>query len=490
MTGIPSAEYQENFEVNQIKEADLTPVTKKSRISEAKKSFVLKKNSSIKTIFNLTNTMVGSSIVVLPNLFQSSGVITSLIVLIVIGLISCKTCILEISHFKIDEVDLTDAILRILGKKWFYFFNFVSILLLFVSGIIYFLLIAKMGYSFLSYFFITFNVDYASQDVMDFTKFSYQYFGIICIFISFMLFSLKDLKIILKLGQYGLFSIILFFFFVIVKGILNMSSRDFEIKNVNLLTSDFATVCGVFASAFFLHNLVIPIIKNNKEEKNNKRDIILGYVMAGTFYSLIGIFGAFSIAGLQNQPNSQTVLDYYGENIYTTIIELLLFLQLISVLPILWYVARTQLFNLIYKNEKVPNKYFHICNLFFSIVCLVIQLKNVDPTLVISLNGAICCYFLIYTIPIAIHLQCLYGEKNSSLKAYFRPKLDDEDSSYMENYQPNKIDFGESDIKCVSVHGSMIKRTGKKVRYTFYAILSGLGLAFAIIKILSLFIKI
>ena len=234
MTGI-SAEYQENFEVSQIIEADLTPITRKIRISEVKKSFShKKKNSSIRTIFNLANTMVGSSIVIFPNLFQKAGVITSLIVLIVIGCISCKTCLLEITHFKLNELDFTDAILRILGKKWFYFYNFVSILLLFVSGIIYFLLIAKMGYSFLTYIFLNYDIAHSLQSDVNFNEFSYQYFGIITISLSLLLFSLKNLKIILKLGQYGIISIMIFSIYVIVKGILNISSIDF---NINDLTS-------------------------------------------------------------------------------------------------------------------------------------------------------------------------------------------------------------------------------------------------------------
>lgn len=67
-------EYQENFEVNQVKDSMLTPLAKKSRIQEVKKSFAnKKKNSSIKTMFSIANTMVGSAIVVFPIVFHSSG---------------------------------------------------------------------------------------------------------------------------------------------------------------------------------------------------------------------------------------------------------------------------------------------------------------------------------------------------------------------------------------------------------------------------------
>ena len=494
MTGLPIAEYQENFEVNKIKDQDLTPVTRKSRISEAKRSFSQHKNSSLKSIFNMANTMVGSSIVVFPNLFQQSGIITSLIVLLIIGSISCKTCLIELTHFKSTELDFADTILRILGRRWFFFYNFASILLLFVSGIIYFLLIAKMGYSFLVFVFQETGAQFSPQSHEDFSQFSYQYFGFIAIGFSFILFSLKDLEFILKLGQYGIISIMIFAIYVIVKGIINIPSDSFKAADITLLTSDFATICGVLASAFFLHNLMIPIIKKNRDEKNNSRDVVLGYVLGGSFYAIIGIFGAVSIAGLPDQPDSQTVLDYYGSNIYSAIIEILLFLQLSSVLPVLWYVCRSQFFNLVFKTEKVPKKWYFLTNAFFSAVCLGIQIKNVDPSLVISLNGAICCYFMIYTIPIALHLKCLYGKDhktaepensiNGNEDLMGQNRLDDDESSYIENYDPKKIEWEK---ECNDDHGKIKKRAGKFIRFMFYAAVSMLGAAFAILKIVNLF---
>ena len=41
-------------------------------------------------------------------------------------------------------------------------------------------------------------------------------------------------------------------------------------------------ISRLLASAFFLPNLLIPIIKNNREEKNNRRDIIIGYIFGKT----------------------------------------------------------------------------------------------------------------------------------------------------------------------------------------------------------------
>lgn len=50
--------------------------------------------------------MVGSSIMVFPIIFISGGIVTAFIIMLIIGLISMKTCLLEIEHFRPNEIDL------------------------------------------------------------------------------------------------------------------------------------------------------------------------------------------------------------------------------------------------------------------------------------------------------------------------------------------------------------------------------------------------
>ena len=421
-------EYKEKFEINKVKDSTLDPLTKKSRIQEVKKSFLTKKNSSIKTVFTIANTMVGSAIVVFPLIFATSGLLTSLIVLCLVGAISCKTCLLEIIHFKMSEMDFPDAIKRILGKKWFIAYSLCSVLLLYVTGMVYFTLICNMLYPFLKYILDSTGHSIAPMDSIEFGQFSFQYTGIIMIVVCFFLFSLKDLKVILKFGQYGIIAIMVFFVYIIIRGFMNI--HNISTDNVKIFTYDVANLCGVFALSFFIHNIIIPIMKNNQEEDKNQRDVVLGYILTGQLYVVIGMFGTFSIAGVDlGDKKANTVLDYYTPDVGTAIIEILLFLQLLSVEPILWYVARSQFFNLIYKNEAVPQKYFILVNVIFSASCLLIQILNVDPTMIISLDGAICGFLLVYIIPIKMHLMCLYTDPHELQKSLLNDEsaLDAED---------------------------------------------------------------
>lgn len=49
----------------------------------------------------------------------------------------------------------------------------------------------------------------------------------------------------------------------------------------------------------------MPIMKNNRNYKKNKRDLFFGYVFAFFIYACVGVVGALSIANkTTNQPNT------------------------------------------------------------------------------------------------------------------------------------------------------------------------------------------
>ena len=360
------------------------------------------------------------------------------------------------------------------------------------------------------------GIEVASKDDMVFDRFSYQYVGIIMVVFCFILFHLKDLTLILKIGQFGIVSIAAFIVYIVTKGSENISKGNVNLDNIKIITPDFATLCGVFSLSFMCHNVIIPVIRNNHDETKNQRDIVLGYFMTASIYTIIGFFGCFAIAGL-NPDNLRydTVLEYFSDDIFTVVIEILLFLQLISVVPILWYVCRSQFFNLIYANEAVPFKYYVLANAVFAIVALIVQMLNVNPTLIISLNGGVIGYLLVYAIPIKLHLTCLYKEnamveekkevlpviREVDASSNTSPLMPQEkestfvntlisDGITIENYSPNELKSRQgSDSKkqmvCRSGHLERKEKIPKRIRYAFYTTIMLIGLAFAVIKIVN-----
>jgi len=65
-----------------------------------------RKNSSFKTISSTANCLIGSACLVLPLQFASCGIILSIIVLVVVGVVSLKTCLLLLKHTDDGDGDL------------------------------------------------------------------------------------------------------------------------------------------------------------------------------------------------------------------------------------------------------------------------------------------------------------------------------------------------------------------------------------------------
>lgn len=50
---------------------------------------------------------------------------------------------------------------------------------------------------------------------------------------------------------------------------------------------------------YYLHNCVIPILRNAKNPENNKRDMLIGYFLVFLSYTLVGIAGYIGFSGKQ-----------------------------------------------------------------------------------------------------------------------------------------------------------------------------------------------
>ena len=97
--------------------------------------------------------------------------------------------------------------------------------------------------------------------------------------------------------------------------------------------------------------------------------------------------------------------------------------------------------------------------------------------MIISLDGAIFGYIMVYIIPIKLHLACLYGKNHNYLPI---TEIKKNLKEIVQNNNDNK-NF------CVSTHKGMIDKIPKILRYIYYGMFCVLGLAFAILKILNLF---
>ena len=64
-----------------------------------------------------------------------------------------------------------------------------------------------------------------------------------------------------------------------------------------MFNSNFTPLAGMLGIGYFLHPVSIPIVRGNRNQKNNERDLSLGYLFTFLSYVTIGISGYFGFMG-------------------------------------------------------------------------------------------------------------------------------------------------------------------------------------------------
>ena len=65
-----------------------------------------------------------------------------------------------------------------------------------------------------------------------------------------------------------------------------------------MFNSNFSPLAGLLGVGYCLHPQIIPIMRNNKKQENNERDVSIGYFLVFLSYVLIGVFGYFGFTGI------------------------------------------------------------------------------------------------------------------------------------------------------------------------------------------------
>jgi len=126
--------------------------------------------------------------------------------------------------------------------------------------------------------------------------------------LSFPVISKRELSLFIKVGSYGVLFVCLVILFIFVYGFIALANTKFQISNqsytpdtdvwnLSLFKMEFGPLSGMMCLGYYLHNCVIPILRNAKDPSNNKRDMFIGYFLVFISYVLVGIAGYIGFSG-------------------------------------------------------------------------------------------------------------------------------------------------------------------------------------------------
>ena len=170
-----------------------------------------------------------------------------------------------------------------------------------------------------------------------FDKFSIQYLTLIAFIPLFAMMFIKNLTILIRLSSAGVLSVFVYVGFIIYEAIVNFD--EVEIDDIPLFDTNVGNLAGTCALAFTLHVIVNPIMKGNKNQNNNFRDLKISYVLGFIFYAIIGILGCIAVLG---KKCDITIVNCFLDDWQAVMVEALYFYGLVTVYPNFVDIARTR----------------------------------------------------------------------------------------------------------------------------------------------------
>uniref|UniRef100_A0A8C5AR35 Neutral amino acid transporter 9 n=1 Tax=Gadus morhua TaxID=8049 RepID=A0A8C5AR35_GADMO len=330
------------------------------------------KNPSIVTIFAIWNTMMGTSILSIPWGIKQAGFTLGVLILSAMGLLTLYCCYRVLKSPKsIPYIDTSDWEFPDVCRYYFgkcgqlssLVFSLVSLL---GAMVVYWVLMSNFLYNTGKFIYSTISVMY--------------------------LIFLVTLKAI-QLGFH-----LEFHWF---------HSNDFFVAEFRTL---FPQLTGVLTLAFFIHNCIITLMKNNRHQENNIRDLSVAYLLVGLTYLYVGvlIFASFPSPPFSKDCIEPNFLDNFpSSDVLVFIARAFLLFQMTSVYPLLGYLARVQIMGYLF-NNSYPS-FFHVITLNIFIVAAGVLMAKFYPDIgsIIRYSGATCGLALVFVLPALVHMISL-----------------------------------------------------------------------------------
>ncbi|NXX96574.1 S38A9 protein, partial [Centropus bengalensis] len=402
------------------------------------------KNSSIVTIFMIWNTMMGTSILSIPWGIKQAGFTSGIILILLTGVLTLYCCYRVVKSRKmIPLIDTSSWEFPDVCKYYFGSFGQWSSLLfsmvsLVGAMVVYWVLMSnflfntgKFIYNFVHGINVTdivpgtngsnkvicpgaanghppqnMSVIFSSVNDTGFELFEEWWdkartvpFYLIAVLLP--LISLKSPSFFAKFNVLGTVSVAYLVLLVTVKAAhLGIHFRIL-----------FPQLTGILTLAFFIHNCVITLLQNNRNQENNVRDLSIAYFLVGLTYLYVGviIFASFPSPPLSKDCIEQNFLDNFpSDDIMSFVARIFLLFQMMTVYPLLGYLARVQLLKQLFGNAY-PSV-LHVLVLNMLIVGAGVAMARFYPNIggIIRYSGATCGLAFVFVYPSLIYMISLH----------------------------------------------------------------------------------
>ncbi|KAI3422353.1 hypothetical protein GPALN_012876 [Globodera pallida] len=227
----------------------------------------------------------------------------------------------------------------------------------------------------------------------------------------FPLLNFKSPTFFMNFNGLGTISIGYLMCFTISKAIECKFNVDFFDRTsehfVQLFNWKFPALSGTLALAFFIHNAILTILRNQKHPENNSRDLFIGYSLSAFCYVLIGSLFFLAFPTFRDCISDNFLNNFATGDVLSAIARIFLLFQMLTVLPLLMYLIRVQ-FSYVLVGSVYPGLFYVVLiNLSVLLVALSFALFYPHVGAILRYIGSISGLVWMFLLPCGVHMKRL-----------------------------------------------------------------------------------
>ncbi|EDV22080.1 uncharacterized protein TRIADDRAFT_29062, partial [Trichoplax adhaerens] len=395
--------------------------------------------------FSLWNTMMGTSLLALAWGISQAGFGLGIALTVFMAILSYYTCSLILQdaiYLGTQSIEFIDICHQLLGRWGQFTAAFFSIIVLIGASVVYWIFMSNFLFNFVHYIYSNcYTDDYDlfvvtvgtfcpasfGMDDMNYSNFSAEntlYYQLwdrtrtVPLFLGLILFPLCCMKsptFFTKFTSLGTVSCLYLIFFVCIKAYFLGFNTNFQdessIHYAPQINIDFPSLTGMLNLAFFLHNILLTILRNQEKPENNMRDLGFAYVAALCTYLIMGVTFYLTFPYAKSCITAIFLDNFISNDSTAFIARAALLFQIMVVFPLIAYLLRSQVYYLVYKSAHPSYKHILIFNVFLIGLCILVAIFYPNVGVIIRFVGAICGMVYVFTLPCLCHMIRLKRQK-------------------------------------------------------------------------------
>ncbi|KAL1457142.1 hypothetical protein WDU94_001803 [Cyamophila willieti] len=245
---------------------------------------------------------------------------------------------------------------------------------------------------------------------------------IVLVFFLGPLINIKSPSFFTRFNSSGTLSVLFLIIFVLIKAWRWGINVDFTDSSspayVSQFSLNFPATTGVLALSMFIHNIIITIMRNNRHQEHNGRDLSIAYLLVFLTYAAVGLVFYITFPLAKSCIQDNLLNNFMRNDVLTLAARMFLLFQLTTVYPLITYMLRVQIFSAL---KKPPYPGFYqvlLLNTIIVVVCVLFAIFLPQIGTVLRFTGALGGFIYIFTLPSILHLSSQNRRAKMSIPSF------------------------------------------------------------------------